>query len=123
MGRQDTAIVVVIAVAVIAAVALSRCRDRWPAGRASCGGLVDAPLPGGSNCIAHIPDPYANGVGPREGLCPSLDRFEAGPQNIGLYDSPYTNYPSYEGRSATQWDADRRCMASCSQSPCTIWCR
>jgi hypothetical protein len=77
MGRQDTAIVVVIAVAIIAAVALSKCRDR----------------------------------------------FEAGPQNIGLYDSPYTNYPSYEGRSATQWDADRRCMASCSQSPCTIWCR
>jgi hypothetical protein len=51
-----------------------------------------------------------------EGLC-------AGPHNITLYDSPYKNYPTYEGRGATWWDGDRRCTASCQQSPCTVWCR
>jgi len=46
----------------------------------------------------------------------------SGPHNIGLYDYPY-KYPSYEGRSAIRWDGDRRCVAYCGQSPCTIWCR
>ena len=50
-------------------------------------------------------------------------RFCSGPHNIGLYDQPYTNYPSYEGRGATKWDSDRRCAAFCQNSPCTVWCR
>jgi hypothetical protein len=55
--------------------------------------------------------------GPRKAhYCP-------GPHNITLYDSPYTNYPSYEGRGAVWWDGDRRCSASCQQSPCVVWCR
>ncbi len=49
--------------------------------------------------------------------------FCAGPHNIGLYDWPYKNYPTYEGRGATWWDGDRRCAAYCQQSPCTVWCR
>ena len=45
------------------------------------------------------------------------------PHNIGVYDRPYTNYPSYEGRDTTWWDQDRRCAAHCAQSPCAVWCR
>ena len=52
-----------------------------------------------------------------------LQGFCAGPHNIGVYDAPYKNYPSYEGRAAVSWDGDRRCMASCQQSPCVVWCR
>jgi hypothetical protein len=52
----------------------------------------------------------------RPGMC-------SGPHNVGLYDAPYEHYPRYEGRGATWWDGDRRCMTSCGQSPCTIWCR
>lgn len=47
----------------------------------------------------------------------------AGPNNLGLYDRPYEDYPYYEGRAETAWDGDRRCVAYCGQSPCTIWCR
>ncbi len=57
------------------------------------------------------------------GQSPARDGLCSGPHNIGLYDSPYEHYPRYEGRGATWWDGDRRCMASCGQSPCTIWCR
>jgi DNA polymerase elongation subunit (family B) len=47
---------------------------RWPAGRASCGG------PSNVSCSRElardepVSGPRTNGVGPREGLCPSLDR-------------------------------------------------
>ena len=51
------------------------------------------------------------------------DRYCSGPRNITLYDHPYKNYPSYEGRGATWWDGDRRCAAFCQQSPCAVWCR
>jgi hypothetical protein len=51
------------------------------------------------------------------------EKLCAGPHNITIYDSPYKNYPTYEGRGATWWDGDRRCLASCQQSPCTVWCR
>jgi hypothetical protein len=54
--------------------------------------------------------------GVRSGYC-------AGPHNIGLYDQPYTGYPVYEGRGATRWDGDRRCVSYCQQSPCAVWCR
>ena len=54
---------------------------------------------------------------------PARARLCSGPHNIGLYDAPYEHYPRYEGRGATWWDGPRRCMASCSQSPCTVWCR
>ena len=50
-------------------------------------------------------------------------RYCPGPHNVTLYDSPYKNYPSYEGRGAVWWDGDRRCTASCQQSPCVVWCR
>jgi hypothetical protein len=51
-------------------------------------------------------------------------KFQSGPYNIGVYDSPYENYPYYEGRAETSgWDGDERCVAYCEQSPCTIWCR
>lgn len=50
-------------------------------------------------------------------------RYCPGPHNVTLYDSPYKNYPSYEGRGAVWWDGDRRCSASCQQSPCVVWCR
>ena len=51
-----------------------------------------------------------------DGYCP-------GPGNINLYDHPYKNYPTYEGRGATWWDGDRHCAAYCGQSPCAVWCR
>jgi hypothetical protein len=54
--------------------------------------------------------------GPRARYCP-------GPGNLNLYDRPYENYPTYEGRGATWWDGDRRCAAFCQQSPCAVWCR
>ncbi len=50
-------------------------------------------------------------------------RYCPGPNNVGLYDKPYKNYPTYEGRGATWWDGDRRCAAFCQQSPCAVWCR
>lgn len=48
--------------------------------------------------------------------------FCPGPYNMQLYDSPYF-YPYYEARAQQQWDADRKCVSFCGQSPCTIWCR
>lgn len=57
------------------------------------------------------------------GCAPPREKLCGGPHNIGLYDAPYEHYPRYEGRGALWWDGDRRCQASCSQSPCTIWCR
>lgn len=52
----------------------------------------------------------------RAGYCP-------GPGNVNLYDSPYKNYATYEGRGAAWWDGDKRCAAFCQQSPCAVWCR
>jgi hypothetical protein len=49
--------------------------------------------------------------------------FCSGPYNIGVYDSPYTNYPVYDGRASVRWDVDGRCAAYCSQLPCAVWCR
>jgi hypothetical protein len=48
--------------------------------------------------------------------------FCPGPYNMQIYDSPYF-YPYYEARAQQQWDADRKCVSFCGQSPCTIWCR
>jgi hypothetical protein len=52
-----------------------------------------------------------------------VDTFLDPSQNIGVYDRPYTNYPSYAGRAALRWDSDNRCVANCQQSPCVTWCR
>ena len=51
------------------------------------------------------------------------DAFCPGPKNINLYDHPYKDYPSYEGRGALWWDGDHHCAAYCQQSPCAVWCR
>lgn len=59
---------------------------------------------------------YAHRRGQMDGYCP-------GPKNINLYDHPYKNYPTYEGRGAVWWDGDHHCTASCQQSPCVVWCR
>jgi hypothetical protein len=48
--------------------------------------------------------------------------FCPGPYNMQIYDSPYF-YPYYEARAQQQWDADRKCVSFCGQSPCTVWCR
>lgn len=62
-------------------------------------------------------------AGPGRGGGPARAQLCSGPHNVGLYDSPYEHYPRYEGRGAAWWDGPRRCMSSCSQSPCTVWCR
>ena len=48
--------------------------------------------------------------------------FCSGPDNLQLYDYPYT-YPHYAAKADLSWDGDRRCAAYCSKEPCSIWCR
>ena len=54
---------------------------------------------------------------------PMKEKFLDPAKNIGIYDQPYWHYPVYEGRRVLKWDSDNRCMASCQQSPCVVWCR